>query len=200
MYNNGSMIIPGSVNAGLTEADVNALIAAAETTSDAAGEHGWVSGSPVSLAGKNFVDLVGIPVDANSIEIAIQGGSTTGTSSMYARVFDGAGALIASQTYFGYVTNKAGSTLSSVAVQPGDAALICGGLVAPAYFSGDIILGRCMPTTFRLKSCLFEGANRKIDSVHVTASVGSGITGVRLLLGTAGVTWDDGDVLLRWRR
>lgn len=196
MFNSGS---PGGISKNAVINEINSRISDRAYGDAEAGRDGWVSLGTVNLAGRNFIDLFDVPAFANEIDIAIQGISTTGTSSFYARVYNVSGVLI-STSYFGYLNNFAGSGLSSVAESPGDAAILAGSLLAAGYLSGSVKLRRQLGSTWRIESDLFDAANRSIRSTHVTDNVGSGITGLRLLLGTAGVNFDAGSITVRWRR
>lgn len=196
MFNSGS---PGGISKNAVINEINSRISDRSYADEEAGRDGWVSLGTVNLAGRNFIDLPPVPITANEIDIALQGISTTATSSMYARVYNAAGALLAAN-YYGYLNNVAGSTLTSFSESPGDAAILAGSLLANGYLSGGLTLRRQLGSTWRIQSDVFDAANRSIRSCHVTSNVGVGITGVRLLLGTAGVNWDDGSVTMRWRR
>ncbi|MBB4102395.1 hypothetical protein [Allorhizobium borbori] len=201
MFNSGSPSSPGVSKAELefAKAEMISQMITRENLNTAIGRSGWVSLGTLSLSGKNFIDLTNVSSDANELDLALQGVSTTATSSMYARVYGETGSLLSSG-YYGYLNNLAGSTLSSVAESPGDAAILAGSLLANGYMSGGIRLRRQLGNTWRIESSVFDAANRSMFSCHVTTAVGVGITGIRLLLGTAGVTWDDGSVTTRWRR
>lgn len=204
MYNSSSIIKPRSGGGGgLTEDDVNTLIeqqiAEFADGTEASGRNGWIIAPSVEMSGVSTVDLTGAPSAANEVDIAIQGLSTTGTSSMYVRVFDATGTLL-STPYYGYLNNLAGTALSSVAESPGDAAIVAGGLLAPNFVSGSIRLRRHLGETWRIEAELFDASARRLVSSHVTSGVGAGITGIRLLLGSAGVSWDSGTAALKWRR
>ncbi|CAN7330968.1 hypothetical protein [Neorhizobium tomejilense] len=190
--------VPLPLKSGPTAAEVQALIGTALNAQD--GKTGWVSGGVVNLAGNNFVDLVGIPVEANAVQISLQGISTTGTSSMYVQVFNASQTLVTASAYYGYLNNLAGTAVTSFSQNPGNACIVAGSLLAANFVTGDVELTRHIETSFLVKSMIFDGLNRKMDAGHVTPSVGTGITGVRLFLGTAGVNWDAGQAVMRWRK
>lgn len=202
MFNSGSPSSPS----GVSKADLE--FAKAEMTSQIlnrvaidtiSGRSGWVSLGTVSLSGLNFIDLT-VPSDANEIDVSLDGVSTTATSSLYARVYASTGSLLSSG-YYGYLTNMSGSTLSSLAEAPGDAAILAGSLLASDYISGVVKLRRqYSSTTLRIESDLFNASTRSIRTCHVTGNAGAGITGIRLLLGTGSVTFDAGSVTTRWRQ
>lgn len=203
MFNSGSPSSPS----GVSKADLE--FAKAEMTSQIlnrvaldtmTGRSGWVSLGTVDLSGRNFIDLTNVFYDANEVDIALQGISTTAASSLYARVYAANGSML-STGYYGYLTNMSGSTLSSLAEAPGDAAILAGSLLASDYISGVVKLRRqYSSTTWRIESDLFNASNRSIRTCHVTSNAGAGITGIRLLLGTGSVTFDAGSITTRWRQ
>ena len=193
LINTNSTAISGKTS----PSDVDAKIATANSASDSAGENGWVVGSMVTMSGVNTIDLTGIPAAANEVMVRIQGLSTTAAVNLAAQCLDSSGAVISTNTYYGYTSVSTTSSTAGTAWSGVGFLSLFPSLVAANFESGVLVMRRLTSSgAWSVQGLMMDGTRQCIAIGIKDAMTTFG--GIRL--NVASGTFDGGTCGLSWRK
>jgi len=189
----------GSATRGISKRAVEAIVSAAIDGVSAPGNLGWVRHATVSLAGLNAVSLLDVPVDANEIVVDLNDFNPDSTEVLNFRGINASGNVVAAG-YKGYASIVSGSTVAGVTNNNIGWMRVRSSLLSSRVYSASIRAIRAGAGTWSVTSMSTDPTTGIGISDAKTPSMGAGMTGVQLSLGSALSTFVAGTATLSWRR